>query len=86
MELAKQVLRVSVVGLSAVMLCGCVAETGYYSGSYSVIYEEPIYAEPVYVIDDWPRYRPREHYRHRAWHPHHRERWDRGYRYRDRYY
>jgi trehalose/maltose hydrolase-like predicted phosphorylase len=35
------------------MISGCVGGTGYYSESYSgMIYEDPVYAEPVFVIDD----------------------------------
>ncbi|MEF2554348.1 hypothetical protein VQ042_24040 [Aurantimonas sp. A2-1-M11] len=83
----KSLLRHAAIGLGALMLSGCVAETGYYSETYSgVSYEEPVYAEPVFVIDDRPRYRHRDYYRHRDWSRHHRGRWDRGYRYRDRYY
>ena len=87
MRATKRLLQYAAIGLGALMLTGCVAGSGYYSETYSgVIYEEPVYAEPVIVIDDRPRYRHRDYYRHRDWRRHHRDRWDRDYRYTDRRY
>lgn len=83
----KSLLLHAAIGLGALMLGGCVAETGYYSETYSgVIYEEPFYAEPVIVVDDRPRYRHHVYDRHRDWRRHRHDRWDRGHRYRDPYY
>ena len=53
MRATKRLLQYAAIGLGALMLTGCVAESGYYSETYSgVIYEEPVYAEPMIVIDD----------------------------------
>jgi hypothetical protein len=83
----KGLLRYAAIGLGALMLTGCVAGGGYYSETFTgVIYEEPVYSEPVIVIDDRPRYRHHDYYRHPDWRRHPRARWDRGYRYRNPYY
>ena len=87
MRATKRLLQYAAIGLGALMLTGCVAGSGYYNETYSgVIYEEPVYAEPVIVIDDRPRYRHHDYYRHRDWRRHPRDRWGRDYRYRDRRY
>lgn len=87
MRATGRLIQFAAIGLGALMLSGCVAGTGYYSESYSgVIYEQPVYAEPVFVIDDRPRYRHHDYYRHRDWRRDCREHWDRGYRYRSRHH